>query len=248
MCRLHPRSALLALALAGCGANTPLRVGHAMAALTTIPWGAGEVVDYSGDSLVQGGISSSAGFSVPWRTPLEADAEAALGSGKPRASFFHGYTGTAMSAWVSSYTDVLGHGGTIAFVAWGVNDVTQGVPPETTAADLKRGVLGVWAVEPQKRIVVVGPMNYGERWPEGSTTVDPGIAATSAAMKAAADELAASGTISWVDPRVWWFPAIEAANPDDMAGSLTLTVDGLHLNGRGASGAATYIWSLRDPG
>jgi lysophospholipase L1-like esterase len=238
----------LAVALSGaaCGANTPLRVGATSAALT-IPWGPDEVVDFSGDSLVEGGIGGPGGASVPWHTPLVADAASGVGDGKPSATFAHGYSGTAMSTWASRYTDVLGHGGTIAFVAWGVNDATQGVAPAETAADLKTGVLAVWAREPAKKLVIFGPMNNGEEWPEGANEWDAKIAATSAAMQAATDELAAWGPITWVDPRAWWFGAVEAANPKDKDDVFQLTVDNLHLNERGAQGAADYIWSLRVP-
>jgi hypothetical protein len=250
MPRFRSGWAPLALALAGaaCGPNTPLRVGPAPAALATIPWGPGEVVDYCGDSLVAGGVSGAGGVSVAWPTPFEADVDATLGAaGKPRATAVHGYTGTQMSAWAATYRDVLGHAGTIAFVAWGVNDAIARVAPAATRASLEAGVRAAWAVEPTKRFVIIGPMNAGERWPEGAGDVDASIEATSAAMKAGADALAASGTITWVDPRAWWFPAIEAANPTDTEGALALTVDGLHLNARGASGAADFIWSLRDP-
>jgi hypothetical protein len=240
--------ALLPLAIglsgAACEANTPLRVG-ATAASLTIPWGRDDVADFIGDSLVEGGIGGPGGTSVAWHTPLESEAAAQLGH--PVAAFAHGYSATTMASWPDHYTDVLGHGGTIAFVAWGVNDVSFGIDPATTAAQLKAGVLAVWARESAKKLVIVGPMNNGERWPEGANKWDTRIAATSAAMKEAADELAGSGPITWVDPRVWWFGAAEAANPGDTDGVFQLTVDNLHLNARGAQGVADYIWSLREP-
>lgn len=244
---------LLLAAVSSCGSNAQASGG----ARGTIPWGPFEVVDYSGDSLVAGGIGGPAGTSVPWRTPLEADVNATFNvtqackvvdAGRPLSYHVHGYSGTQMDQWASTaVADVTGHGCTIAFVAWGRNDAVAGTAPATTKANLKSGVLAVWAVEPNIKVVVVGVQEDGELWPDGAGPNDAAIDAMNVAIHAGADELSASGPISYIDIRTFWFSVIPALNPANTNGNYTMTVDNLHLNAVGARKTADYLWTLRVP-
>lgn len=226
-----------------------------MAARTTFVWGAYERSVINGDSLVAGGIG---GVSVPWRAPLldpitltyAPYAGCRRGNiGLPLAYDINGFSGTTMAVWASNAASlVLGHGYTICFVAWGVNDASGSVAPATTAANLATGINAVWASEPGIKMVVVGPMNNGQLWPQGANPTDANIAATSAAMQAECDVLSASGVITWIDPRTYWFATIPTYNPTNVNGptAFCLTVDNLHLNSQGAGLVANgAIWSQR---
>lgn len=224
-----------------------------MPARTTFVWGPFERAVINGDSLVAGGIS---GISVPWRMPLLDPITFTFApyvgcrrgnTGLPLAYDINGLSSTTMAQWASTATSlVLGHGYTICFVAYGVNDALTAVAPATTAANLQTGVLGCWASEPTIKMVIVGPMNDGVQWPQGANAADSAIATTSAAMQAMCDTLSASGQITWIDPRTYWFGILPTYNPGNVAGTGGLTIDALHLNSQGAGLVANgAIWSQR---
>lgn len=229
-----------------------------MPARSTFVWGPYERAVINGDSLVAGGIGGGGDISTPWRSPLLNPITTSFTSyvgcrrvdqGLPLAYDINGFSSTQMSQWQSSATTlVLGRGYTTCFVAWGVNDASAfpATQPSDTANALSAGVLGCWASEPGIKMVIVSPMNNGVQWPQGANAADANIAATSAAMQAMCDTLSASGTITWIDPRPYWFSILPTYNPGNVAGTGGLTVDGLHLNNAGASLVANgAIWSQR---
>jgi hypothetical protein len=230
-------------------------------ARSTFVWGPYEKPVINGDSLVAGGISGPGGGpSIPWRQPMfdiitrtftvragcrYADA------GMPLTYVANGASGTLMDYWsTNAATLVLGHGYTICFVAWGVNDASGAVSPATTGGRLITGVQAVWASEPGMRMVVVGAMNNGEQWPDGGNAADANIDATNygtGGIRDACDTLSASGTITFLDPRAWWFgpTGIKVPNPGNGGAVYVWTVDNLHLNYPGALATANELWSHR---
>lgn len=227
-----------------------------MGARSTYVLGPFERIVITGDSLVAGGISGVGGISVPWRDQLEPIINQTFNGtspckvqdlGRPTLYRIQGFSSTTMAQWSSGYAaQVLGQGCTLCFVAYGVNDALMAVAPATTAANLRTGVLGCWASEPGIKMVVVGPMNDGVQWPQGANAADAAIAATSAAMQAMCDTLSASGQITWIDPRTYWFSIVPTYNPTNVAGTGGLTVDGLHLNNVAAPLVANgAIWAQR---
>lgn len=160
-----------------------------------------------------------------------------------------GLVGSQMGEWAANSATKCPVNTDLCFVEWGVNDADGGVAPDTTASNLRTGTRNCpgWNAGGRLRIVVLGPMNNGEKWGQGANTWDANIAATTFAMKQMCDILSndfagANTRITYLDPRAWWFPAIQIANPTNTDGNNTLTVDGLHLNATGASGEANWVY------
>jgi hypothetical protein len=167
--------------------------------------------------------------------------------GHPVAFSVNGASGTLMSQWASNYGSMaVIYSPTLCFVAWGRNNASAGGSAIAAAGtDLITGTMGLWATIPTCRVVVVGAMNNGELWPQGAGSLDANIDAVNVAIQSACNTLSASGTITYIDPRPWWFATIPLYNPSNLPGTDFLTVDGLHLNALGASLAAANLMTFR---
>jgi lysophospholipase L1-like esterase len=196
-----------------------------------------DTIKVVGDSETAGGIVGPGGTSTPWQVNLAAD----LG-GVAQAGTI-GAVGVLMSWFAdpTNYTACTAGLPTILFLELSTNDVPA-TAPATTAANLKTGALGFWGILPGSRIVVLGPFNHGEQWPDGANASDANADATTAAMIQACNQLAAAGhPITFINVRANWFVEEASANPTNDGAGYYLTVDHLHLNATGAADMSQIV-------